>query len=360
MPADTAVVHEWIDARSGSEILFEQLAAEFGDADLYALTSAGDDILELGERTVRTTMLDRTRALPRAVTLPLMPTAWRRLNRPRYDLVVTSTHAFGREFVRRSDGAHCNYVHAPMRYVWSPALDRRGRALGPIGGAARSLARRVDRRSVASVTSFAANSNAVAARIARFYDRPARVIFPPVDVDFFGEAEPETGDYLLAASRWVRYKRLDLAIDVAAALDLPLVIAGWGPEEQALRAHADRRHPGGVTFRVGPSRAELRALMAEAAAFVFPADEDFGIITVEAQAAGTPVVGLAAGGSLDTVADGWSGVLAPDQHPDSLAEAARRCLDKAIPAEQCRDHAANFSTARFRREIRAWTEEVRR
>ncbi len=355
-----AIAHEWVEARSGSELLFEQLAGEFSEADLFALSSTCDHVLDLGERELQTTLLGRVPTGPkmRAAQLPLMPLAWRRLERNSYDLVITSTHAFGREFALPSDGVHCNYVHAPMRYVWTPELDGRASVSGAGARALRWAFRRWDTASIDGVTSFAVNSRAVADRVARFYERESTVIHPPVEVEYFEQVPSTDNGYLLAASRWVPYKRLDLAIDVAARLDLPLVVAGWGPLEHELRQHADLVHPGGVEVRLRPTRREMRQLMAGASAFVFPANEDFGIIAVEAQAAGTPVVALAAGGSLDTVSDGFSGSLAEEQTIESFTEATERCLLKQLSFEDCRSNARNFSASRFRREVRQWTSQA--
>ena len=356
-----ALVHEWLDARSGSEILFEQLAQEFPAADLFALTGTREPLFDFGGRTVQTTFLDRFPGghRTRALQLPLMPTAWQQLDRTNYDLVITSTHAFGREFATQDDLVHCNYVHSPMRYAWTPELDGRADRFGRAANALRSLAKTKDKASAAGVTSFAANSAEVAQRITDFYDRKAKVIYPPVQVDYFSAISKWHGNYLLAASRWIPYKRLDIAIEVAAALDLPLILAGWGDQEELLRHKAQELHPNGVDIRVRPSQREMRKLMAGADAFIFPAHEDFGIIAVEAQATGTPVVGLKAGGSLDTVIDGVTGTLADAQTAEAFTEATERCLRLNLEPEPCRTHARSFSTARFRQEIRDWTDGAR-
>lgn len=354
-----AVVHEWLSARAGSEILFEQLALPFPSAHLFALTRNEDVDFDFGNRHVSTSPLDLVGKLRhnRALSLPMMPAAWKAIRREPYDVVVTSTHAFGREFFQPEvDGVHCNYVHAPMRYAWNPNLDTRGNILGPLGAAARERLRRRDLASVEHVDSFAANSTEIAGRIQEFYDRDAVVIPPPVDVSFFRDCTPARGEYLMAASRWIPYKRLDLAIRVGAELDMPVVIAGSGPEEGALRALAAQIHPHGVEFHVQPDRAAFRSLMANAAAFLFPPHEDFGIIAVEVQATGTPVVALRAGGALDTVRDGVTGALAQDQSVEAFTEATQRCLALSDPSLVCRDHAEQFSAPNFRRLVRSWVE----
>ncbi len=357
--ARIALVHEWLSARAGAEILFEEMAAAFPNADLYALTRNPEVSFSFGGRPTVTTCLDRWPALRerRAMLLPVMPLAWRSLRRADYDLVISSTHAFGREFLRSGDGVHLNYVQAPMRYAWTPELDGRAKRFGLLGRAASKRLQAADYRSTKSVQAFAANSAEIAKRIRTFYHREATVISPPVDTDFFGDVESRDDGYLLAASRWISYKRLDVAIRVAAELQLPLIIAGSGPEGPALRQLADQVHPRGVTFVHQPDRVSLRALMARASAFLFPAHEDFGIIVVEAQAAGTPVIALAEGGTLDTVREGVSGSLAKTQATADFLEATTRCLEMRIDSELCRRHARGFSSANFRRNIRRWVDQ---
>lgn len=352
-----ALVHEWLDVRAGSEILFEQMAAVFPEADIFALTAnKPDDQFDFGGRPVRTTLLDKVPKLrdSRPLQLPLMPPAWKSIRRDPYDVVISSTHAFGREFVRPTDGLHLNYVHAPMRYAWTPELDGRSGRAGFASSTARAVLQRRDLASVELVDSFAANSRAVADRIERFYEREARVIHPPVDVEYFSAIEPNKQGYLLSASRMIPYKRMDLSIHVAAELDMPLVIAGTGPCEAELRELADRIHPSGVTFEIAPPRDRLRELMANAEVFLFPAHEDFGIIMVEALAAGTPVVGLDAGGTADIVADEGAGIRAASQAVSHLVNAVEVCISTPRTVEQTRSCSSAFSACQFGRKIEAW------
>lgn len=348
-----AVVHEWLSARTGSELVFEQLAQALPDADLYALTVEPGVFEDDHGRPVTPTFLNGSpMRRNRALQLALMPMAWRRLARKRdYDLVVTSSHCFSRHFTDGMACTHLSYVHAPMRYAWSSHIDERGQKIPAF--ARRSL-QRSDRRTVASVTSFAANSNAVRERIQEYYERDAVVIHPPVDVSYFSSVEPERGEYVVAASRWIPYKRLDLAIRAAARADVPIKVLGSGPEEERLRAIAREEHPHGVEFVVQPARDKLREVIAGSRAMIFPADEDFGIIAVEAQAAGVPVVGLARGGSLDTVVDGVTGVLAADQTVEAVADALVACLAADIGSTACRAHAERFSVDAFHDSIASW------
>jgi glycosyltransferase involved in cell wall biosynthesis len=357
-----AIAHEWVTARAGSEQVFEAMAATVPDADLFAL-SADDAIpLDLGGRCLQTSILDPVARRRPGVTLPLMPLAWRTIatQGQEYDLVVTSSHAFARHFrgARRAD-VHLSYIHAPLRYAWNPELDDRV-ARHRLARPALPLLRRLDRSTVAGVTAFAANSSAVRERVRDCYDADARVIHPPVDVSFFADADSrlpfgvDHAGYLLSMSRLVPYKRHDLAIAVAAALDVPLLIAGAGPDEARLRHLAETTAPGLVQFLIGPSRHEVRRLYQHAAAVLFLAVEDFGIVPVEAQAAGTPVVAVAAGGALDSVQPGLTGELSPTQTLADVTRATRRALTTTYHRDTMRTWCDQFSSARFRQEFRSW------
>ncbi len=358
--ARRAIAHEWITQRAGSEKTFEQISVVFPEADLFALTHTAGVEVSTGGRQINTTWIDRAPVLRtrRALSLPLMPMAWRTVSSETYDTVISSSHACAKGFGPGRDALHLSYMHAPMRYAWNAAID--GRAGGPVDllAPARAVMRRWDRRSADWVDSFAANSSAVAQRINDYYDREARVIAPPVDVTYFSDAPRLPRTHLLAFSRFVTYKRLDIAIGVSERLGIPLVIAGSGPEEANLRAEADRLAPGQVTFSISPSQAELRELYARSLALVFPAHEDFGIIPVEAQAAGCPVLALNKGGSLDTVAHKVSGYLVEEQTIESFADGAVRLLDASPDPWACQRNAADFGAHRFRREIREWVAET--
>ncbi len=365
-PPRMALAHEWLDARAGSEKAFEALARIFPEADLFALVNALGDGFEAGGRPISTTLIDRIPGLRhrRQLALPLMPLAWRTVTRRSYDLVVTSSHACVKGFRPARAAVHLCYCYTPMRYVWDShdrrsGLDRLA-ALGP-----RAALRRWDRRAARWVDSFAAISHAVSDRIERHYGRRSRVIHPPVDTEFYSPALPGTrssevpipdGPFVLACSRFVPYKRLDLAILAADRAGLPIVVAGRGPGEAELRALAERvRVP--VTFELAPGDERLRELYRAASVFVFPALEDFGIVVVEAQACGTPVVALAEGGTVDTVVDGVTGALVQAQDVDSFAKGILQAMDLSDP-RPCIARADEFSTSAFERRVRAWVDDA--
>lgn len=352
-----AIAHEWLAVRAGSEKTFEAMAEAFPGADLYALTRDPEVPFDFGGRAVATSVLDRSRHLRdhRAFTLPLMPAAWRLVaHRRTYDVVLTSSHAFVRAFPPARRARHFCYCHSPMRYAWSPEVDRRSRRAVPGSSIALAVLRRWDRRTVRHVDHFAANSAAVRGRIRECYGREATVIHPPVDTEFFTPSpEPQIREGVLAVSRFVPYKRLDIAIRACAIAGMPLTVAGSGPDEGRLRALA-KQTGAEVAFEVAPSDGRLRDLYRTSVALLAPAHEDFGIVPVEAQACGTPVVGPALGGLLDTVVNGQTGSLVSSQEADDMAAALMAVRDKRGQAERCRKNAERFSRARFIGEIRSW------
>jgi len=350
-----ALCHEWLAARHGSEKTFEAMAAAFPGADLYGLTWNRSSGLHFGGRPVRTTFLDRMGPLRnrRTVQLPLMPLAWRYASRRRYDVVVTSSHACAKGFRPAREALHLCYCYTPMRYVWLASIDVRRRRSSAGAAAARAL-RAWDLASVGWVDEFAAISTAVQTRIRDLYDRPSRVVHPPVDTGHFTPADaPAPGGFVLAVSRMVPYKRLDLAVRACHRAGHPLVLAGSGPGEGALRALAEALEAD-VRFVIRPDDGALRDLYRRADVLVFPAEEDFGIVPVEAQACGTPVVALGRGGALDTVVPGVTGVLVPEQDEDGFAAGIAAALGGRLSPVECRRNAERFSPARFREGFGDW------
>ena len=357
--ADMAILHEWIDAYAGSEQVYEALSQAFPRADLYALSQEPGVGLETGGRPITTTFLDRPALRQRRnATLPVMPLAWRRLGSAKYDLVLSSHHAFAHTNRLAGSGVHLSYVHSPARYIWSPEIDERGDRwyLTP----ARAVLQRVDRRAATRVTAYAANSSAVAARIQEFWGRDAIVIPPPVRVGYYGQTPPDaaepTRDYLLGVGRWITYKNIHLVAEVADRLGMPAKIAGRGPDRERILSAAREV---GVPVEVieSPSDEQLRELYRNAACLLFPTVEDFGMVPVEAQSAGTPVVALAEGGALETVVDGVSGAFAADVSIDALADAVRAAIPLA--GDGPRKNAAQFSPEAFRSAITEWVGSYR-
>lgn len=351
-----ALVHEWFEATGGSENVLLALREVLPEAKGFVLWRDHDADRGVGfeESWLARTPLRRYKPL----ALPVMPLTWRTLTRERFDLVLSSSHAFAHTVRLPSspDARYLSYVHSPARYLWSPDFD--ARAANGLLRVPRRLLRSADARLSGHVHSYAANSSEVQSRIQRFWKRDARVIHPPVDVDYFRAAPPlhqrQDRTYLLGVGRWIPYKRFDLMIEIADAAGVPLIIAGSGPQEELLRRAAARvRVP--VTFEHRPSRDRLRELYWGARALLFPTHEDFGITPVEAMACATPVIGLRRGGVLDTVVDGESGFLVDSHDPRHYASMVPQ-IDR-LDRSRVQARASRFSAEVFRDRVAAWVRD---
>lgn len=364
----TAIVHEWFTTLAGSERVVEQFCGMYPDADLYAMVADADTVARtdwLRSRHLTTSFIQR---LPRSSTryrsyLPLMPLAVEQFDLSDYELILSSHHAVAKGVLTGPDQLHISYVHSPMRYAWDlqhQYLRESGLDAGLKGWMARYLLHRLriwDYRTAASVDHFVANSQFVARRIHKVYRRMAQVVYPPVDVDAFTLREDKE-DFYLCASRMVPYKRMDVVVQAFAATPhRRLVVVGDGPEMAKIRSMAT---PNVELLGYQPLPA-LRDLMQRASAFVFAAEEDFGIMPVEAQACGTPVIAFGRGGSVETVVtdDGPTdfrptGLLFETQAPGEIRSAVdrfERRRDRYLPSA-CRANAERFSRERFVREMR--------
>jgi glycosyltransferase involved in cell wall biosynthesis len=281
--------------------------------------------------------------------LPLYPAYFTVLRPPARRLVITSSSAFAHG-VRHDPGAtHIAYVHSPMRFAWESGAYLGSSSLsGPARAAGRLMGpwlRTWDRLAARRADVIVANSAATRARIRRYWRRDAVVIHPPVDVDELNVGEPDEG-YLLIAARLLGYRRIELAIEAAAMTGRELVVAGDGPERRRLE-EAARAARANVRFAGHLARPDLVRLIERCHALLLPGIEDFGIVAVEAMAAGRPVVAFGAGGALETVIDGTTGVLFSEQTAEAMADAIARLDSLQVDAHSLRQHARRFDTAAF-------------
>lgn len=360
------LVHEWIAQDGGSENVLQAMGELFPDAPVVCLWNDSEGRFAPGrvqESWMARTPLRRSKA----VALPLMPATWRMLRDHGYDWALISSHAFAHHarFRGSPEGfRRMVYVHTPARYVWTPGLDARGdsrtarlasRALQP-----------VDRRRARDGAEFAANSAYVRDRIRKVWGVDARVVYPPVEVELI-QAVPDwttqlsaeevaildalPGGFVLGASRFIPYKRLDEVISVGEATNRPVVLAGRGPSRSALELRArDATVP--VHFVDSPSNALLYALYQRTELYVFPAVEDFGIMPVEAMAAGAPVLARRQGGAAESTMEGVTGALSSFASPSEIRDGFDTAVSTDRIARQRR--ARDFSAQRFRREIGQW------
>jgi glycosyltransferase involved in cell wall biosynthesis len=350
-----AVVHDWLTIPGGSEDVVIELLEMFPRAELF--TSVYDPQpwpRIIGERPVHASWLNRipgaTRHYPKL--LPLMTGAFRSFDLSCFDLVLSSSHACAKN-VRTSEGTlHVCYCHTPMRYAWDESL-LEGEEIGRATRLALPLLlRRLRRQDVEGASGpdvVVANSRHVAERIRRHWGRDSEVVNPPVDVDRFLGLAHEPEDYYLVFGRVVPYKRVDLAVAAGERLGRQVKVAGDGRALPAVRS-ATEGHPG-IDLLGRVSDEERDRLMSGARALLFPGEEDFGIVPVEAQAAGVPIIAYGVGGATETVADGQTGVLFAEQTPESLAGAIERFERLEIDPAAVRRNAGRFGRERFRSEM---------
>lgn len=350
-----AVVHDWLTIPGGSEEVVIDLLEMFPNAELF--TSIYDPApwpATITQRQVHASWLNRVPGAARHYPklLPMMTAAFRSFDLSRFDLVLSSNHACAKN-VRTPPGAlHVCYCHTPMRYAWDETL-LEGEDIGRVGRLVLPLMlrrlRRQDVRGAASPDVLVANSHHVAERIHRYWGRASEVVSPPVEVDRLLDLPREPGGCYLTFGRVVPYKRVDLAVAACAQLGRPLTVAGDGRALPFVRAVAAGHPAIELVGRV--SDAERDRLLSSARALLFPGEEDFGIVPVEAQAAGLPVIAYGVGGATETVIDGRTGVLFGEQIPESLARAIERFEELSLDPVAVRQNAARFSRERFRAEM---------
>ncbi|HOJ93013.1 MAG TPA: glycosyltransferase family 4 protein [Dictyoglomaceae bacterium] len=359
-----AVVHDWIVNIGGAEKVLKTILEIYPEADIFTLVYSKDTLKALGiNNRVYSSFISH---LPLGSSkyssyLPLMPMAIEQFDLKDYDLVISSSHCVAKGVLTRSYQVHICYCHTPMRYIWDlyfPYLkDNR------VESGMKSLLVRLifhylrmwDVESSNRVDYFTANSKNVANRIWKVYRREATVIYPPVDVDRFSPTEKKE-DYFIVISRLVPYKKVDLIVETFNELKLPLVVIGEGEEMHKIKKIAESN----IKILGWQNDNTVKEYLAKAQALIFPVEEDFGIVPVEAQASGTPVIAYARGGALETVVDGKTGILFGEQTVKSLKEAVLRFLNERddFKKEDLINNAKKFSKDRFEEEFRGFVERV--
>ncbi len=356
-----AIVHYWLLTMRGGERVVEALCELYPDADIYTHVAKPEALSDTIRRhRIHETSIARLPGARRHYQkyLPLMPLALEKLDLREYDLVISSECGPAKGVITTPRTLHVCYCHSPMRYVWDMHWDYVKGVSKPLRPLARGLlhyVRRWDLASAFRVDHFLANSKFVARRIDKHYRRDAEVIHPPVDTEAFGLAE-STDDYYLMVGQLVPYKRADLAVRAFTSAGKPLRVIGDGEQLAALRRMA------GPTVEVMGRQPEsvIRESYPRCRALVFPGEEDFGIVPVEAMASGRPVIAYGRGGALETVAEGRTGLFFDEQTEESLLDAVRRfeqVEDKFDPAE-IRRHASAFDREVFKDRFRARVDEL--
>jgi glycosyltransferase involved in cell wall biosynthesis len=363
-----AIVHDWLVAFAGAEKVLEQIIMCFPDADLFSVVDFMEERSWMRGKKVTTSFIQK---LPQAKKryrsyLPLMPLAIEQLDVSGYDLVISSSHAVAKGVLTGPDQVHVSYVHSPIRYAWD--LQHQYLQQSNLTSGVKSLLARLvlhymrnwDNRTSNSVDHFVANSAFIARRINKVYHRDSHVIFPPVDVEAFQRCDVKE-DFYLTASRMVPYKKIDLIVEAFAKMpQRKLVVIGDGPDMRKIREKATPN----VEIMGYQPFSVLQEKMQRAKAFVFAAEEDFGISVVEAQACGTPVIAYGKGGALETVLDSSharpTGLFFDEQTTAAIIGAVDGFEAGAVkinPAD-CRANAERFSIRHFRDNLRAYVQSV--
>lgn len=356
-----AIIQEWLTTMGGSEKVVQAIAQIYPNADIFTLVADKELIKELGfeNRKITTSFLQR---LPFAIKkyksyLPLFPLAIEQLDLRNYDVIISSSHAVAKGVLTTNDQLHITYCHSPIRYAWDlhhQYLEEEKLGLNIKGLLARYILHRIRIWDVISANRpdyFISNSNFIAKRVKKVYNKESVTIYPPIQVEDF-KLETEKGDYYITSSRMVPYKKIDLIVDAFTKMpDKKLVVIGDGPGFKQISLKAGNN----VELKGYLPSEDLIKYMQKAKAFVFAAIEDFGMLPVEAQACGTPVIAYGKGGALETVIDNETGILFDEQTVDSIIGAVNDFeTRKPFDALVIRAHAEKFSLSHFKRQFEAF------
>ncbi|MDD8019440.1 MAG: glycosyltransferase [Bacteroidota bacterium] len=358
-----ALVHDWLTGMRGGEKCLEVLCELFPDAPIYTLLHNKGAMSPLIEsKKIFTSFINNLPAKQKQYRkyLPLFPFAIAQFDLREYDLVISTSHAVAKNVRVRKDAVHICYCFTPMRYIWDMYEQYFGKGKAGVGTRTAMkiiapLLRWWDVKTASNVTYFIAISDEVRGRIKKHYNRLADMIYPPVDTEQFQLSAIEENFYLIV-SALVPYKRVDLAVEVFNANGKRLVIAGTGPEANTLKSIAKLN----ITFLGWQSDEELVQLYSRCKALIFPGEEDFGIVPLEAMASGKPVVAFAKGGAIETIIDGKTGVFFKEQTASQLQSALDRLSTLSLNPEEIRQHALQFSRPTYKEKMKEFiTAKVR-
>ncbi len=345
-----ALVHDWLTGMRGGERVLEVLCETFPDASLHTLLHVPGSVSPAIERhRPQTSFLQQVPGIARIYRhlLPLYPLAVEGLDVGDAEIVISTSHCAAKSVPTPSGARHLCYCFTPVRYAWDQfdayfGPERVGRARSMVMRQLLDRFARWDQRTSDRPDRYVAISQYVARRIRRYYNRRSAVVYPPVDTAYFTPAGAAREGFALVVSALVPYKRVDVAVEACRRLGVPLKVVGQGPEARTLA----RLGGPGVEFLGALPDADVREMYRRASMVLLPGEEDFGLVPVEAQACGTPVVALGRGGATETVVDGGTGALT-GEGVDACAAGIRRMLDQPPDPSACRKQAERFSTERF-------------
>lgn len=353
-----AIVHDWLTNMGGAEQVIINFHEIYKDAPIYTTFYTPDNLDEkLRGLDVRTSFLQRKKPVyNHKKYFPLMPLAFSKFNMKEYDVILSCSSSCAKGVKKRKNALHICYINTPMRY----AYEFKGEYLNGMNPIKKFLInillffmRIWDKHNNKRIDYFIANSNEIKRRVKNTYNREADVIFPPVRCSEFKISKTD-GDYYFVISRLVGYKRFDLAVQACSELNKKLIVIGDGPELEKLKSLANDN----VTFMGRQPDDVVKKYMSECKALLFPGLEDFGIVPVEAQACGRPVIAFKKGGALDTVVENETGVFFEEQTVDSLKEAILRFEKMKFDKEKIRKHALKFDEPNFRKQIKEYIDKA--
>lgn len=345
-----AIIHDWLTDFAGAEQVLFQLTKIFPEADIYTSVVHRDKTGGIEPEKISSTYLQKIpfSIKKRQFLVPLMPQAFESLDLSRYDLVISNTSSVAKGVITKVETPHICYCHTPTRYLWEPHLDDRASS-SALRRQANHKLRIWDQVAASRPDYYIANSENIRRKIAKYYRRKSVVVYPPVNVGRFKtSSKKDLEDYYLISGRLVGYKKVDLAILAFNDLKKPLYVVGEGPERTRLEKIAGPN----IKFFGRVSDEKLAELYSKAKAFIFPANEDFGIVPVEALAAGRPVIAYKAGGALETIKEGITGTFFAEQTPQCLIETVRNFDPDKYDSSRLRQAAFAFDEVAFRKNFK--------
>lgn len=357
-----AIVHDWLTNYGGAERVVEQLLKIYPDADIYTLVYDKKKMEKVfPPEKVHTSFVQKIPFSRKLYTkfLSLMPKAFESFDLTSYNLVIASSSSCAKGVITSPDTAFLAYIHTPMRYAWDLYFDyfkRSGKLTQFFMKRQMGYIRQWDFISSQRIDALIANSSYIKRRIKKFWNRDSQVIFPPVNTETLCPNGKPAEDFYIAFSRLVPYKRIDIAISACGELGKNLIVIGSGSQEKKLKELSKNYKTANIQFLGRISDDEVKSYLQRCRALLFCAEEDFGIIPVETQACGRPVIAYKKGGALETVRDGITGLFFEEQTTSSLKAAIEKfeTLDKEgqFKTDEITKHAQTFSAERFRLQIK--------
>jgi len=354
-----ALVHEWITNVAGAERVLLTLKEMFPKAPIFTSVFDSAKAKPFLKHEIRTSFLQKWPLMKskRELLIPLTPFAFEQFDLSKFDLVISSSTMAAKGIITKPDTVHISYCHTPPRYLWEPQIDPRakGGAFGWLKSITSHKMRIWDKVAADRVDHFVANSNYVSGRIQKYYGKSSTVIYPPVDIEKYQpKSEVDSEDYFLYVSRLVGYKKCDLVIDAFNELGWPLKIIGRGPEKENLIKKAKSN----IEFLGFLPDEKVIEYYQKAKAFVFASEEDFGIVPVEAMAAGRPVIAYRNGGQAEAIIEGVTGEFFDDQTKESLMKTLKSFNPLGYNSQVISNHAKNFSKEEFKKRLRNYLDQI--